>query len=146
MNQFDSMTMNSSIKDIELFLRNPGKIAIVGASTNSGKAGYYVPKYLRKIGFETLLINPKIDQTDGISTYKSFEELKITELKGILIYRRLPAAEEIALKAIEIGVPVVWLPLGITSAKAQAKALEMGIMFVQDICPLEIGAKLKILS
>ncbi|MCE7735997.1 MAG: hypothetical protein GPJ54_14035 [Candidatus Heimdallarchaeota archaeon] len=136
--------MNASIKDIELFLRTPGKIAILGASTNTEKAGYFVPKYLRKIGFDTLLINPIVDEIEGIPTYKSLDDLPIKELKGIIIYRRLPAAEEIALNAIDLGIPVIWLPLRITSVKAKAKANQMDIMFVEDNCPLDIGEKLKI--
>ncbi|MHA2032533.1 MAG: CoA-binding protein [Candidatus Kariarchaeaceae archaeon] len=138
------MTTSVSIKDIEDFLRNPGIIVIVGASTKSEKAGFFVPKYLRKIGFDTILVNPKIDEIDGIRTFKSLDDINLNQIKGIIIYRKLPFAEDVAIKAINLGIPTIWLPDKITSEKAKNLASQNNIRFIQDDCPLRRGNQLKI--
>jgi predicted CoA-binding protein len=138
------MITSKSITVIEEFLKNPGRIIIVGASTKSEKAGYFVPKYLRQIGFETILVNPKVDEIAGIQTYKSLNDVNLDGVKGIIIYRKLPIAEEVALKAVNLKIPTIWLPDKITSEKAKHMAAKSGINFIQDDCALRRGKQLKI--
>lgn len=133
--------MIASTDEIKTFLLNPGKIAIVGASTNSTKAGNFVPEYLQKIGFTIVPINPMFDELFGQKTLKNIDELT-EEVNGIVIYRKSEIAEEVALKAIEKKIPMIWLPLGITSIKANKAAFEAGLLFVQDKCPLREGKAL----
>jgi len=134
--------MLASLDQIRNFLLNPGKLAIVGASTKEGKAGFFVPKYLRSLGFETFLINPMIDKIQDIVTLKSLDEVSEFNLKGVIIYRKLPEAENVAIKAIEMGIPVIWLPDRIISEKAKKLAEKRNLLFVQNDCPLRRGRQL----
>ncbi len=135
-------SMIASIDQIRDFLLKPGKLAVVGASTDKNKAGYYVPKYLRSIGFETLLINPMVEEIYGIKTHETLDAVIDDDLKGVIIYRKLPAAEKVALKAIELGIPFIWLPDKIISAKAEKLAEKNNLLFVHDDCALRRGRQL----
>lgn len=134
--------MTASIQQIHDFLSSPGKLAIVGASTNKDKAGYYVPKYLRSIGFDTSLINPMVEEIHGIKTHKTLDAVIDKDLKGVIIYRKLPFAEIVALKAIELKIPFIWLPDKIISAKAEKIAEDNNLLFVHDDCALRRGRQL----
>ncbi|OLS28757.1 MAG: hypothetical protein HeimC2_04870 [Candidatus Heimdallarchaeota archaeon LC_2] len=136
--------MQASIDQIRDFLLNPGKLAIVGASTKENKAGFYVPKYLRSLGFETILVNPMVDEIQTTKTLKSLDDVAGFDLKGVIIYRKLPIAEKVALKAIDMDIPFIWLPDRIVSEKAEKLAEEKNLLYVQDDCPLRIGKRLKI--
>lgn len=125
------------------FLLHPGKIAILGASTNPSKAGNFVPRYLQAHGFKIIPINPMTDEILGEKTIASLEELN-DEVKAIIIYRNQEAAEELAIQSIDRGIPIVWLPDGITSEKAKQHAEEKNIIFVQDRCPKREGERLGI--
>ena len=126
------------------FLSHPRTLAVLGASTNPQKAGHFVPKFLQERGFKIIPINPMTDYIFGEKTLESLDDL--TEpVDGILIYRALPIAEEIALKAVKMKIPVIWLPEGITSNKVEHAAKEKGLLFVQDKCPKKEIEKLGII-
>ena len=133
--------MIASKDEIKSFLSSPGKIAIVGASTNSAKAGHFVPVYLQKIGFTIIPINPMVDELFGEKTLKSLDELT-DEVVGIVIYRKSEIAEQVALKAVDKKIPLIWLPEKIISEKAGKAASEAGLKFVQDKCPMKEGEAL----
>jgi predicted CoA-binding protein len=131
----------ATLDQIKDFLSKPGKVAIVGASTQKSKAGYFVPKYLQELGFQIIPINPNTDSFLGENTLSTIDDLK-EPVKGVIIYRRQEKAGKFALKAIEMDIPLIWLPDNITSQSAKDIAEEKGLTFVQDRCPLRDGRRL----
>ncbi|HWS59024.1 MAG TPA: CoA-binding protein, partial [Actinotalea sp.] len=45
-------------------------------------------------------------------------------------------------QAIELGIPAVWLQLGVHDAAAEARARRAGLVVVTDACPLLEGPRL----
>ncbi|MHA2252870.1 MAG: CoA-binding protein [Candidatus Kariarchaeaceae archaeon] len=129
------------LERIKEFLSNPGPIAIVGASSKKEKAGCFVPKYLKSLGFRIIPVNPKIDVFLGEKPINRIEDID-EEVVGVIIFRKRKDAEEEALKAINLGIPMIWLPDNITSRKAKKIAEEQNIFFVQDRCALRDGRNL----
>ncbi len=131
----------ATLDQIKDFLSNPGKVAIVGASANTRKAGYFVPKYMQELGFQIIPVNPNTDSFLGENTLDTLDELK-EPVRGVIISRRQEKAEKFALKAVEMDIPLIWLPDNITSQNAKKSAEEKGLIFVQDRCPLRDGRRL----
>ncbi|MHA2503903.1 MAG: CoA-binding protein [Candidatus Kariarchaeaceae archaeon] len=135
--------MLASDEQLRSFLTTPGKIAIVGASTKTSKAGYYVPEFLQKRGFDPIPINPHADEVFGKKTLKSLDDLQ-EDVLGVIIYRVTSQAEKEAIKAVDKGIPFVWLPLGVSSQKAEEYANEKGITYLHDRCPIPESRRLGI--
>ena len=57
------------------------------------------------------------------------------KVKGIIIYRKKEIAEKVGKKAISMGIPLIWLPLGITSDLIKQQSKANGLLFVEDKCP-----------
>lgn len=125
----------ASKQEIIEFLSHPRKIAIVGASTKEHKAGYFVPQYLQKRGFTIVPVNPNISLFLGENAIESIEDAP-DDLDGVIIFRISQSAEKVAIKAVDMKIPLIWLPDRITSEKARQYAEERGIIFVQDRCAL----------
>ncbi len=128
--------MQASDQEIKSFLDSKGTVAVVGASSNEKKAGHFVPAFLKEIGFRIIPINPMVSELFGEKTLKDLEDLD-EEVNGIIIYRKQEIAENVALKAIDLGIPLIWLPENITSKKAEDAATEKGLLFVEDKCPMK---------
>ncbi|MCY3413456.1 MAG: CoA-binding protein [Candidatus Heimdallarchaeota archaeon] len=133
--------MNADSNSIKQFLKNKGKIAIVGASTNSAKAGNYVPQYLKSIGFDLIPINPMVEELFGVPTLKDLSALN-EDVTGVIIYRKPEIAEKVGLEAIQKGIPLIWLPEGVTSSILPERCQEAGIIYIEDRCPLKEGRAL----
>ncbi len=126
--------MAATIEEIIEFLSKPRKIAVVGASNKKHKAGYYVPKFLLKRGWQIIPINPNLEELFNVKPLNSLSELN-ENVDGVIIYRRQDIVEPYALKAVEMNIPVIWLPDNITCNKAMKLAEEKGLIFIQDRCP-----------
>jgi len=120
---------------IEHILATAKTIAVVGFSSKSHRAGYYVPEYMQKHGCRIVPVNPHLDNALGETTYPDL--LSIPEpVDLVLIFRRSEAVPPFVEQAIEIGAKAVWLQLGIVNREAAARATEAGLEVVMDACML----------
>ncbi len=118
-------------------LRATRSVAIVGMSTNSARASYFVATYLlsSSCSFEHVwFVNPKGGETLGHTVYPSLDALPgVPDL--VDVFRRtddLPsAAEEVV--AIP-GIHTFWCQLGLRSEKAAAIAADAGLSVVMNRC------------
>lgn len=131
--------MYATDQQLKTFFDSKGTIAVVGASTNPKKAGHFVPAFLKEIGFRIIPINPMADEIFGEKTLKSLDDLK-ENVQGILIYRKSEIAETVALKAVDMKIPLIWLPEHITSEKAAEASKDL--LYVEDKCPMKEVRKL----
>lgn len=119
-----------TIQDI---LKNTRTIAVVGLSSNTSKAGYYVPAYLQREGYRIIPVNPHLDQVLGEQAYADLQDIPV-EVDLVLIFRRSEAVPPFARQAVEIGAEAIWLQLGIINQQAAEIADEGGLQVVMDAC------------
>lgn len=124
--------MEASMQEIREFLKSPKTLAIVGASTKEAKAGYYVPEFLMKRGWSIIPINPFAEEILGQKTVDDLDNLD-QSVDGVIIYRNAEAAAKEAKKAVNKGIPWIWLPEGVKSEEAKEAAEELH--YVEDKCP-----------
>lgn len=108
-------------------------IAVVGASPDPGRAGNYIPAYLKAHGYRIIPVNPNCDEVLGEKCYDSLEDIP-EPVDCVEVFRRPEYTADVARQAVAIGAKSVWLQLGIINDEAKRIAEEGGLLFVQDEC------------
>ena len=118
---------------LEHILVNTKTIAVVGLSSSTMKAGYYVPAYLQNKGFRIIPVNPKLDRALDEKAYPDLRAVP-DSVDLVLIFRRPEYVHPIIDQAIEIGAAAVWMQQGIVNVPAADRAEEAGLNVVMDAC------------
>jgi predicted CoA-binding protein len=108
-------------------------VALVGVSDNPIRSSNFVASYLIRTPFRTYPVNPQYDEVLGLKTYPTLYDLP--EVPDIVdVFRRHDAIPEVVDQAIDIGAKVVWLQLGLRHDEAAQKAVDAGLLVVQNRC------------
>ncbi len=127
------MNNNKDPLVIRNILESARTIAVVGFSSETGRAGYYVPAYLQQNCYRIVPVNPKLESGLGAKSYPDL--LSVPEkVNLVLIFRRPEAVPEIVEQAIQIGAEAVWMQQGIVHEAAALRARTNGLKVVMDAC------------
>ena len=108
-------------------------IAVVGLSTNPAKDSYRVAEYLLQQGYRIIPVNPAAETILGQECKPSLAA--ISEPVDIVdVFRRPEDALKVAQECAETGLKTVWYQLGTISPDDAAKAREMVLELVTDVC------------
>lgn len=119
-------------EDIEAIL-DMKRIAVVGLSSDPFKPSYDVARYLQRVGYDIIPVNPKETEVLGERAYPSLRDL--TEPPEVVdVFRRPEFVDDIVEEAIEIGAKAVWLQLDVINPRAARRAREAGLHVVMDRC------------
>ncbi|MCP4358378.1 MAG: CoA-binding protein [Chloroflexi bacterium] len=110
-------------------------IAVVGFSSRSYRAGYYVPAYLQEQGYRIIPVNPHIESGLGETAYANLSAVP-HPIHLVLLFQRSENVPPFVDQAIEVGAKAVWMQLGISHETAAKKARTAGLDVVQDACML----------
>ena len=124
------MTSDALMRSI---LEEADTIAVVGASSDSRKAGYYIPAYMKDQGYRIVPVNPNCDQVLGEHCYASLADIPFP-VDVVEVFRRPEYTPDVARQAVAIGAKALWLQLGIFNAEARRIAEEGGLKYVEDEC------------
>lgn len=124
--------MNESMNKL---MRESKTIAVVGLSSRTHRAGYYVPAYLQQQGYRIIPVNPYLDEALGERAYAELTAVP-EEIDLVLIFQRSENVPPFVDQAIEIGAKGVWMQLGIANETAAGKARAAGLDVVQNACML----------
>lgn len=120
-------------------------IAMVGASPNWVRPSHFAMKYLQGKGFRVIPVNPRATGTTFLGEFTYPDLRSISENFDMVdIFRNSNAARPITDEAIEIavdkGVKVIWMQLGVQNEKAAIQAENAGLKVVMNRCPkIEFG-------
>lgn len=116
-------------------LRRARTIAMVGASPNWNRPSYFVMKYLQRKGYRVIPVNPvAAGQTIlGEPVVSSLADIS-EKIDVVDVFRRPDAVPAITDGVIAMGVPVLWLQLGVRHPESVARARAAGLTVVQDRC------------
>lgn len=124
------------IRDI---LQGSKTIAVLGASTKTHRAAYYVPRYLHANGYEVIPVNPTAEgeQLFDHTVLSNLDELE-RPVDIVNVFRR-PSHLPDHLPEILAMDPLpktVWLQQGIRHDEVAGALSDAGIDVVQDRCML----------
>ncbi len=126
---------DSKLKEI---LESCQVIAIVGLSPKQDRPSYRVASYLQAQGYKIVPVNPGVQEILGEKAYASLldipEDIKVDIVD---VFRRSQDVPPIAQETIERRAKVLWLQEGIVNEEAAQRAVEAGILVVQDRCMLK---------
>ena len=115
-------------------LANSRVIAIVGLSDRSDRSSHGVARYLQREGYRIIPVNPNLTgPVLGEHPYSSLDDVP-ERVDLVDIFRRPVDVPPVVDAAIRIGVPALWMQLGIVHDQAALLAKAAGIEVVMDRC------------
>jgi uncharacterized protein len=129
------MEINSR-EAISKILEECRTIAVVGLSSNPGRASHGVAGYMRRQGYTVIPVNPNESEVFGEKSYPTLADVPV-KVELVDIFRRSDAAGEVVDEAIRIGAKAVWLQEGVIAHAAAGRARDAGLLVVMDRCWLK---------
>lgn len=128
-------TINTNdAKIIRKIFEDCKSIAIIGLSPDETKASNMVAKYLLSKGYKIIPIYPKEEMILGEKVYRSLSEVQ-DRVDMVDMFRKPEIADTLVEEAMKRGdVKYFWLQLGIVNDAAIKKAIEAGMIGVQNKC------------
>lgn len=108
-------------------------IAVVGATTNEDKPGFFIPRYIQAEGYRIVPVNPRYDEVLGEPAYPTLADVDVP-VDVVDVFRPSAETPEIARQAVSIGAKVLWLQPGISSDEAAAIGHDAGMAVIMDRC------------
>ena len=112
-------------------------IGLVGASPRGeSRASWRVMRFLQQQGYKVYPVNPDAlgQEIHGMPVHASLSDLP-ERVDMADIFRRSSKVGPVVDEAIALGIPYVWMQLGVVDEAAAARAEAAGITVVMDRCP-----------
>ncbi len=127
--------MNSP-ETIKRLLETTKTIALVGASIKPHRDSYRIFDFLQQQGFRVIPVNPRVAGQQLLGETIVADLGDITEsIDWVDIFQNPEAAGVTVDRAIELGMPAVWMQLGVINPEAADRAEQAGMDVVMDRCP-----------
>jgi hypothetical protein len=125
----------------EEILRSARTIAVVGASPDPSRTSHRVMRYLQRVGYRCIPVNPNADEVLGERSYPSLADLP-EPVDLVDVFRRAEYCADVARAAAAIRAPALWLQLGLRSVEALDVAEAAGMQYVEDACTAVVHRRL----
>lgn len=114
-------------------------VAVVGLSPKAHRDSYQVAQYMQAQGWRIVPVNPVVAASGarilGEPVYPSLSDAaRCLEIDLVNVFRNSDEVPLIVDEALGLGLPAIWLQLGIKHVQAVAKARAAGMQVVQDRC------------
>jgi predicted CoA-binding protein len=129
------------VRTPEEILRTAQTIAVVGASPDPSRTSHRVMRYLQRVGYRCIPVNPNADEVLGERSYPSLADLP-EPVDLVDVFRRAEYCADVAREAAAIGAPALWLQLGLRSDETRDVAEEAGMEYVEDACTAVVHRRL----
>ena len=126
----------NSREAIQKILDECKTIAVVGLSSNPGRASNSVSGYMRQQGYKVIPVNPREEKVFGEQAYPTLSDVP-QKIDLVDVFRRSEEAGAVVDEAIKIGAKAVWLQEGVIDDAAAQRALDAGLLVVMDRCWLK---------
>ncbi len=118
--------MSRNVKSIIEDFLGEGPFAVVGASTDPWKYGHKVFRCYLQHGREVYPIHPTASEVAGHMAYPDLGSLPVV-CPSLSVITPPPVTEKVVEIAGRVGVKRIWMQPGAESAKAIARAEELGM-------------------
>ena len=131
---YDDALLRKILKEVKT-------IAMVGASVNEMRPSYFAMTYLQGKGFQVLPVNPAHAGKTllGETVYPDLRSLPLVP-DMVDLFRRSDQVGPVVDQALELGIKIIWMQLGVRNDAVAARAEAAGATVVMDRCPkIEYG-------
>ncbi len=124
---------NPSDNTIRELLASASTIAIVGASSSSGRSSHDVMGRMMQLGYRCIPVNPNETEVLGQKAYASLTDIPVA-IDIVDVFRRAEYTPAIADEAVKVRAKALWLQQGVVNEEAAARAEAGGLTVVMDAC------------
>ena len=121
-------------------LESARTIAVVGLSPDPLRPSHGVARYLQRVGYRIIPINPKVDEVLGERAYPSLRDVA-DPVDVVDVFRRSEFVGPIVDDAIAMRAHAVWLQDGVIDRLAAERARKAGLDVVMDDCMMRRHAQ-----
>ncbi|WP_225839216.1 CoA-binding protein [Streptomyces sp. NK08204] len=108
--------------------------AVVGLSSNRGRAAYGVAQVLQRFGKRIVPVHPRAETVHGERGYASLADVPFqVDVVDVFVNSSLAAA--VAEEAVAKGAKAVWFQLGVVDEAAFERTRNAGLDMVMNRCP-----------
>lgn len=125
----------------ERILRRARTIAVVGLSADPRRPSHGVARYLQRVGYRIVPVNPHVEEVLGEVAYARLREVPHA-IDVVDVFRRSEFVGPIVDEAIAIKAPAIWLQDGVVDEAAAERARAAGLEVVMDDCMMRRHAAL----
>ena len=108
-------------------------IAVVGLSPDPRRPSHGVARYLQRVGYRIIPVNPHVDEVLGERAYRSLRDVR-EPVDVVDVFRRSEFVGPIVDDAIAIKAGALWLQDGVVDEGAAERARVAGLDVVMDDC------------
>ncbi|MEW2303630.1 CoA-binding protein [Streptomyces sp. NPDC006655] len=108
--------------------------AVVGLSSNRGRAAYGVAQVLQRFGKRIVPVHPKAETVHGERGYASLADIPF-DVDVVDVFVNSGQAGAVADEAVAKGAKAVWFQLGVVDEAAYGRVRGAGLDMVMDRCP-----------
>jgi uncharacterized protein len=121
--------------ELRAILTSARTIAIVGLSDKPKKDSNEAARYLKSQGYRIVPVNPQVPEVLGERAYPSLLAIPPEIRVDIVdVFRRSEQVVPIAEEAVQRGVPVVWMQLGVENPEAGRIVRDAGATDIENLC------------
>jgi len=129
-------------EEIEKVLRESKKIAVVGLSPKEERDSNMVARYLLEKGYEIIPVNPGQKEILGRPCFPTLKDIPFS-VDVADLFLNPKRVGPVVDQAIEKGIGVVWMQLGVVDKASAEKARRRGITVIMDRCLKQEHERLK---
>jgi predicted CoA-binding protein len=118
---------------IERILRDSRVIAVVGLSPDPRRPSHGVARYLQRVGYRIIPVNPLVEEALGEQAFPALLEVP-EHIDLVDVFRRSEYVASIVDDAIAVGANAVWLQDGVRDEASAERARQAGLDVVMDDC------------
>ncbi|MFF4033673.1 CoA-binding protein [Streptomyces sviceus] len=108
--------------------------AVVGLSSNQGRAAYRVAQVLQRHGKRIVPVHPKAETVHGEQGYPSLADIPF-DVDVVDVFVNSDLAGAVADEAVAKGAKAVWFQLDVIDEPAYDRTRAAGLDMVMDKCP-----------
>jgi uncharacterized protein len=130
---------NPSPEAIRALLETAHTIAVVGLSADPQRPSHGVTQSMRGFGYRIVPVNPALQAWRGIPAYPDLDAAVAAvgpdeRIDIVNVFRRPARVGAVVDDCLRLGLPVLWLQLGVVNEEAATRAAAAGMTVVMDRC------------
>lgn len=127
---------STAIRDL---LQKSRTIAVIGLSDNPARPSHGVSCSMRDFGYRILPVNPRLTDWEGLPAYPSLAAAAAAlgpdqRIDIVNVFRRPAQVGAVVDECLRLGLPALWLQLGVVNEAAAQRAMDAGMTVVMDRC------------
>ena len=130
---------NPDREAIDALLRAARTIAVIGLSDDPARPSFGVTRSMRGFGYRIVPVNPALESWEGIPAFPDLASAAAAlgddaRIDLVNVFRRPAHVGRVVDDCLRLGLPALWLQLGVVNAEAAARAVDAGMTVVMDRC------------